>query len=451
MAAPPRTALPPATPAVGAEDPPMVDHPSPPAGQIAPGEAPARVVPPTEVDVVVVGAGAAGLMAGIQAARRGRSTVVLEKKQHAGLKILISGGGRCNLTTTRHGSDLEAQYGAARGRFLRHALRSFPPSALRDFVEQAGVPLQEEDLEKLFPVSQRAADVVQALLRLLREAGARLLLEAPVTALERQPHGFLVHSARGTFVTGSVVLATGGLSYPKTGATGDGYGFCRRLGHSVTPTFPALAPLLIPGWVRELQGIVLTEATLASLDAAGQVRTVRQRPILFTHHGLSGPAPMDLAGDLEEALGKGSVRFDFVPDRSQEQLDVEWRSLAAAHGSRRIESMLPAALPERLRSTLASLAGVSGQSLANLPREGRRRLTQVLKDLRVPVAKSRGYDHAEVTRGGVVLDEVDARTMQSKVVPGLFVCGELLDVDGPIGGFNFQAAFATGRLAGLSC
>jgi predicted Rossmann fold flavoprotein len=260
-----------------------------------------------------------------------------------------------------------------------------------------------------------------------------------------------VRSARGAFVATSVVLATGGLSYPKTGATGDGYEFCRQFGHSVTPTFPALAPLLVTGWVRDLQGIVLTAATLASLDAAGRVRTVRQRPILFTHHGLSGPAPMDLAGDLEEAQGGGAVRFDFVPDRSQEELDAEWRALAASHGPRRVESMLPTALPERLRSTLATLAGVAGQSLANLPRDGRRRLVQVLKDLRVGVAKSRGYDHAEVTRGGVALDEIDPRTMQSRTVPGLFVCGELLDVDGPIGGFNFQAAFATGRLAGLAC
>lgn len=451
MAAPKHRELPPASPAVAADDRRTADRTSPASASSRPGDDPSPDGPPTEVDVVVVGAGAAGLMAGIQAASRGRSTIVLEKKQQPGLKILISGGGRCNLTTTRHGSDLEAQYGSVRGRFLRHALRSFPPSALRAFVEQAGVPLQEEDLEKLFPVSQRAADVVAALLRTLREAGARLQLEAPVTALERHPRGFLVRSARGVFVASSVVLATGGLSYPKTGATGDGYAFCRRFGHSITATFPALAPLLVDGWVRDLQGIVLADATLASLDAAGRVRTVRQRPILFTHHGLSGPAPMDLAGDLEEALGGGSVRFDFVPGRSQEELDADWRTLAATHGPRRVESMLPATLPDRLRSTLASLAGVSGLSFANLPREGRRRLAQVLKDLRVPVAKSRGYDHAEVTRGGVVLDEIDARTMQSKVSPGLFVCGELLDVDGPIGGFNFQAAFATGRLAGLAC
>ena len=406
--------------------------------------------PAAAVDVLVVGAGAAGMMAAIQAARRGRSTLLLEKKQRPGLKILISGGGRCNLTTTRTGADLEAQYGAVRGRFLRHALRAFPPTALREFIEAAGVPLREEDLEKLFPVSQRAADVVDALLREVHTAGAALRLEVAVRSVDRQGEWFHVGSDRGHFLARSVVLATGGLSYPKTGATGDGYGFCRAFGHTVTPTFPALAPLLVDApWIKELQGIVLTGATLGSLDAAQRVITVRQRPILFTHHGLSGPGPMDLAGDVEEAKGRGAVRFDFAPEQREHELEASWLATAAAHGTRRAESLLPPGLPERLRASLCSQAGVAGATLASLPREGRRRLLQCLKGLRVPVARSRGYDHAEVTRGGIALDEIDARTMQSKRTPGLFVCGELLDVDGPIGGFNFQAAFATGRLAGL--
>lgn len=416
---------------------------------LAPGSL-APTDPVATVDVLVVGAGAAGMMAAIQSARRGRSTLLLEKKQRPGLKILISGGGRCNLTTTRAGADLEAQYGAVRGRFLRHALRAFPPAALRAFIETAGVPLREEDLEKLFPVSQRAADVVDALLRELRAAGAALHLGVAVRGMRRAGELFHVDSDRGTFVARSVVLATGGLSYPKTGATGDGYGFCRAFGHTVTPTFPALAPLLVDApWIRDLQGIVLNHAAVASLDGAQRLTTVRQRPILFTHHGLSGPGPMDLAGDIEEAKGRGAVRFDFAPAHREHELEAGWLAAAAAHGTRRAESLLPPELPERLRASLCALAGVGGATLASLPRDGRRRLLQCLKDLRVPVAKSRGYDHAEVTRGGVALDEVDARTMQSRRTPGLFVCGELLDVDGPIGGFNFQAAFATGRLAGL--
>jgi predicted Rossmann fold flavoprotein len=406
--------------------------------------------PPRAVDVIVVGAGAAGMMAAIEAARRGRRTVLLEKHQRPGLKILISGGGRCNLTTTRSGQDLEAQYGVERGRFLRHALRSFPPPALRAFIEHAGVPLQEEDLEKLFPVSQRARDVVEALLGQLQQSGAELRLGWPVTEVRATAGGYLVTTPRGSLQAASLVLATGGLSYPKTGATGDGYGFCRGLGHTITATFPALAPLPVDAaWVHALQGIVLQEAVIASYGASGKLLVQRRRPILFTHRGLSGPAPMDLAGDIEEAAGQGGVRFDFAPDTSAEQLEAQWLAAVKAHGNRRVESVLPPHLPERLQKTLCELAGGS-TTLANWSRAQRKSLLAVLKDLRLPVARSLGYDHAEVTRGGVALAEIDPRTMQSRRCPGLFVCGELLDVDGPIGGFNFQAAFATGRLAGLS-
>ncbi len=412
------------------------------------GAAVADAAVPPVADVVVVGAGAAGLIAAIESARRGRATVLLEKNRRPGLKILISGGGRCNLTTTVAGAALEAQYGAGRGRFLRHALRAFPPAALRAWIEAAGVPLREEDLDKLFPVSQRARDVVDALLRLAAEAGVLLCTATPVTAVARSANGFTLATPRGATACASLVLATGGLSYPKTGATGDGYAFCRALGYTITPTWPALAPLAVDAaWVRELQGIVVHGVPLSSLDGDGRVVTTRVRPILFTHQGLSGPAPMDLAGDVEQARGRGAVRFDFAPGVGAERLEAEWLTAARAHGTRRAESVLPAALPERLRAALCTVAGAD-TTLASLAREQRRRLLGAVKDLRVPVATSLGFDHAEVTRGGVALGEVDPKTMASRVCAGLFVCGELLDVDGPIGGFNFQAAFATGRLAG---
>jgi predicted Rossmann fold flavoprotein len=407
----------------------------------------------THADVVVVGGGAAGLMAAIQAAARGRRTVLIEKNQQPGLKILISGGGRCNLTTTRQGKDLEAQYGARRGRFLRHALRSFPPTALRTFIEDAGVPLREEDLEKLFPVSQKARDVVVALQRLLQQSGADFWPKAPLQSLTHDGERFTLTTPRGQLTASSVVLATGGLSYPKTGATGDGYAFCRQFGHTITDTFPALAPLRCEQpWVRGLQGIVLQGVDIACLDANGKETLRRRRPILFTHRGLSGPAPMDLAGDIEELSGNAQARFDFLPETSREQLEQQWLSAAKQHGARRVESVLPRTLPERMRQALMQQSQADHDArLGEWPKDARRRLLQAVKDLRVPIPSSLGYAHAEVTRGGVALDEVDARSMQSKLQPGLYICGELLDIDGPIGGFNFQAAFAQGRLAGLHC
>jgi predicted Rossmann fold flavoprotein len=402
------------------------------------------------VDVVVVGGGAAGLMASIQAARRGRRTVLLEKNLRLGLKILISGGGRCNLTTTMSGRELEAEYGTRRGRWLRHALRSFQPKQLVAMIEAGGVPLQEEDLDKIFPVSARAGDILQCLLRLADDAGVDIRRDAPMLEVSRAANGeFVVTTPNGDVCAASLVLSTGGLSYPKTGSTGDGYRVTKQLGHGLVPTVPHLAPLAVAEpWVRDLAGIVLNDAVIAVADRHGRVLCRRRRPILFTHKGLSGPGPMDLSGFVEAEGGQCEVVFDFVPDVHAEELARQWMELAKTGGKRGVANALPRELPERLRQTLTRLADAEG-TVAELSRDRRRRLLQLLKDCRVPVDRSLGLGHAEVTRGGIPLDEVDGRTMESKLVEGLFLCGEILDIDGPIGGFNFQAAFATARLAGL--
>ncbi len=400
-----------------------------------------------DADVVVVGAGAAGLIAAATAARAGRRVALLEKKDRAGLKILISGGGRCNLTTTREGSALEAEYGPGRGRWLRHALRSFPPRALRAMVEAAGVPLQEEDLEKVFPVSGRARDVVDALLRLAAAAGVAVRLASPMTAMRPVPGGFAVAMPGGEISARNLVLATGGQSYPRTGTTGDGYRVCVALGHRIETPRPALAPLLVEAeWVRRLAGITLT-AGLALRDRSSRLLCHRQRPVLFTHRGLSGPAAMDVSGWVEEAGGGCALHLDFAPEVSSEQVRAALLAAARGHGRRQAAAALPAALPDRLRQALAVQAGATCTA-AELRREQRETLVRLVKDSKVTVDRSLGFAHAEVTRGGVALAEVNPATMESRLVPGLFVCGELLDVDGPIGGFNFQAAFATGRLAG---
>lgn len=397
-----------------------------------------------------MGAGPAGLFAARVAAERGRRVVLLEKNRRPGLKILISGGGRCNLTTTRTGADLEAQYGGRRGRFLRHALRAFPPAALvATFIEE-GVGLHVEDLEKVFPDSQKAADVANALVAMTRRAGVDLRCGAPMLDVVRTADGFSVSTPAGVVAARRLVLAPGGRSYPKTGATGDGYRVCAELGHRIVPTVPALAPLAIDReWVHALQGIVLPAPITRLRDRAGRVLVERRRPVLFTHRGLSGPAPMDVSGYVEECGGGCWLELDLAPETDANGLEAALLQSARRDGRALPWSALPGTLPERLRRALMELAGAEG-TLAELPRPARQRLVAATKHLQLPVDRSLGFAHAEVTRGGVALDEVDARTMASKLVPGLFVCGELLDVDGPIGGFNFQAAFATGRLAGLA-
>ncbi|MEO0481070.1 MAG: aminoacetone oxidase family FAD-binding enzyme [Planctomycetota bacterium] len=405
-----------------------------------------------QVDVVVIGAGAAGLMAAAEAAARGRRVVLLEKNKRPGLKILISGGGRCNLTTTRSGPDLEAQYGRARGRFLRHALRSFTPVQLRTLVEKSGVPLQEEDLEKIFPVSRKAADILGVFVERAAQAGAELRLECPMLGVDRDgdPEGgpLIVHTPRGTIRCTSIVLATGGLSYPKTGATGDGYPIARQFGHDLVDSVPALAPLQVDEpWLLDLHGIVL-DAEIEVCDPTGRSMVKRRRPCLITHRGLSGPAPMDVSGAIEERHGEAQLRLDVCPDLESQEIDSSLLEAARTHGRRSVHTALPEHLPERFRHALVAKAGAGG-SLAELGKNARKRLVVDLKRLVLRCERSIGFHAAEVTRGGVVLGQVDAKTMRSRLDPRLFLCGEILDIDGPIGGFNFQAAFATGRLAGL--
>jgi predicted Rossmann fold flavoprotein len=406
---------------------------------------------PQGADVLVLGAGAAGLMAAIQAARAGADTILLEKNERPGLKILISGGGRCNLTTTRRGHDLEQQYGTRRGRWLRHALRSFPPEALCAFVEEQGVELGEEDLEKIFPTSGRAQDVLDALMRHLASSGARLVRGAPMTEVTREGEVFVVTTPQGQFSASALVLATGGLSYPRTGATGDGYPVASAFGHTIVHPVPALAPLALDvPWIHELAGLVVDASLEIRPDGGRGASTVqRRRPTLFTHRGLSGPGPMDVSGFVEEVGGGCELRVDWSPDTTAEQLDADLVAAARSHGRRSVQHALPSSVPERLRQHLCAEAGADGD-LAGLRKDVRRQLVELVKATRIPVERSLGFKAAEVTRGGVALDEVDARTMQSKCCPGLYLCGEILDVDGPIGGFNFQAAFATGRIAGLS-
>ncbi len=412
----------------------------------------------------MVGAGAAGIMAALTAAellspQQGPRVLLLEKNKQPGLKVLISGGGRCNLTTAKSGADLEREYGQRRGRWLRHALRSFQPQALRAFIEAAGVPLQEEDLEKIFPVSGRAQDIMAALLRLLQDSGAELRTQAPLQSLDILPTGgFRLQLPDSSVSCSKLILATGGLSYPRTGATGDGYAWCRQLGHGLQTTMPALAPLLVEAeWVRALSGITMPDMSLTLLDAKGKRLAQRRRPVLFTHKGLSGPGPMDLSGAVEEhSVQHGQdcrLQMNFLPHLNREALQEEMLQAAQLQGRRLVLNCLPGRLPERLRLALLGLAGIPATGvagcMAELRREQRIKLLDLLQSAEVKVRHSLGFKHAEVTRGGVPLPEVDPRSMQSKLCPDLFLCGEILDIDGPIGGFNFQAAFATGRLAGL--
>jgi predicted Rossmann fold flavoprotein len=401
-------------------------------------------------DVVVVGAGAAGLMAGIHAAELGRRVLVLEKNRRPGVKILMSGGTRCNLTHDTDNKGIVAAYGPP-GRFLHSALACLSVQDTLDFFEAEGVATKVEETGKVFPVSNKAADVLDALLGRLRRSGATLSLEEPLRELRRQEGGFLLTTPRRQMSVPRLILTTGGLSYPGSGTTGDGYAFAASLGHTIKPTRPALVPITVAvPWVVELRGITVPDVGLRVLEESRPLAS-RRGSLLFAHFGLSGPVVLDVSRVVSGHPNPRSLELemDLLPGVAEGELDELLRTESLASGKKQLVAVLPGGLPRRLAEVVLSAAGLAvDRKAAALSRAERGKLLRALKQMRLPVTGTLGFGKAEVTAGGVALEEVDSRSMRSLKVPELFLAGEVLDLDGPIGGYNFQAAWSTGWLAG---
>jgi predicted Rossmann fold flavoprotein len=418
-------------------------------------------------DVVVIGAGPAGMLGAARAAERGLRVLLLEKNTKPGVKILMSGGTRCNLTHATDARGIVAAFGR-QGNFLHSALARLGPSDLVALVEAEGVPTKREVTGKIFPASDRALDIQQAFVRRVRRSGAVLRLGCPVKSIRVVTEG-AIDSARFELTTGdevirsvNILVTTGGLSYPGCGTTGDGYPWAESFGHTLVPRVPALTPITVAEpWVRELSGLTLADVRVSAVPANEGTGSKRRRSevdswrgsFLFTHKGLSGPAPMNVSRAITLAASPGDQRIvcDFAPDVSAEDILRAFEEAARENGRRGAASVLQTWLPHRLAEAVLRNAGIEpARRLAELPLSDRRILTDHIRGTVLVPTGTLGYDKAEVTAGGVSLREVDSRTMESRIVPGLYFAGEVLDLDGPIGGFNFQAAFSTGWLAGES-
>jgi predicted Rossmann fold flavoprotein len=382
-------------------------------------------------DVAVIGAGAAGLMAAIAAVRAGARVVAIDSAKRIGAKILISGGGRCNVTNE---VVTAANFNGSRNAIAK-VLRTFDVAATIAFFEDLGVPLKREETGKLFPVSNRARDVIDALLRAAE--GVEIVTGMRVESIERS---FVIN---GSMQADRVILAAGGRSVPKTGSDGSGYALAKMLGHTVTPTFPALVPLVVEKghWVTELSGISV-DAELAVKSPTGRVLHRHRGSMLFTHFGLSGPVVLDISRHWI-ANQPATLSANFLPGETFESVDALLISAAKRNPHATMGSALR--IPDRLLAKLAS-----DTPLGRLSKDDRRRIVRDLVDFTLPVIRDRGFEYAEVTAGGVPLSEIDVATMESRICPNLYLCGEILDVDGRIGGFNFQWAWASGRLAGIA-
>ena len=388
-------------------------------------------------------------MAAIFAAGGGADTLLLERTRDGGRKILISGGGRCNILPAR--VDERRFVTDSSPHTLRNMLRAWPlPEQVAFFEDQLGLPLVEEvETAKLFPASNRARDVRDGLLALAGRRGARFQPDTTVTGLEPGASGWTVRCEPGPPIEAdAVVVATGGLSVPTTGSDGRGLALLAALGHTVHPTYPALTPVTADASpFAALAGISLPVA-LTARDDAREARAAGG--FLFTHRGYSGPAVLDVShvAVRSRLWGDGGARLIV---RWTALGEPEWEAALRPAGARTVAGALRRELPERLAAALAAQARVPpARSLAQLRREERRRLVEVLVGGELPWTGDEGYRKAEVTGGGISLAEVDPRTLESRRRPGLYLCGEVLDAFGPIGGYNFLWAWATGRAAGMA-
>jgi predicted Rossmann fold flavoprotein len=404
--------------------------------------------------VIVVGAGAAGIIAAWRAATLGADVFLLEKNYRIGIKILISGGGKCNITHDGQVEDLLRAFRPNEARFIRPACYRFTNQEILKMLTSRGLEVYTREDGRVFPTSGTAKDVVAILRDYLLEAGVQIRLKAPV-------QGLLVEEerVRGVVVDGdpeeapAVVLSVGGSSYPGTGTTGDGWPWVRQLGHTIVPVKPALAPIVThpeppSGWA----GVALRDCLLKARQGGKEIARWRG-DLLFTHHGVSGPTVLGISREVAEKKSGGRVTLevDLAPDLGFEGAGANLLTYCQSWPKKTLEGFLTPLAPERLLSAVLLQAGIDpARQSGQVDRKSRNRLIEVLKGWSIGEARHVPLEKGEVVAGGVSLDEVDPQTMGSNIVKGLYLCGEILDIAGPVGGYNLQAAFSTGYVAGTN-
>jgi predicted Rossmann fold flavoprotein len=404
-----------------------------------------------EYDLIIIGAGPAGLFCAINSSQKEKNILILEKKDSPGRKLLISGSGHCNLTNETDIHSFLDHYGD-NSRFLRPALLGFTNCDLVSFFEEKGLEMIRENGGKIFPATLRSRDVLNILLDECRARDIQIKCGQEVRSIERKGYRFEVYCGNNCYHSCLLVIATGGRSYPGTGSTGDGYIFARDLGHRIVDVGPALAPILIKDYpFFDLAGLSFMDMNI-SLYRQKKIRD-HQGDILFTHQGLSGPGILDLSRYIRAG---DTLKLSFMPREKRETLEEWLQERTRLDGKIAVRSVLadlPNSVPlsPRLIKRILEISGIETDlSLSHLTRGMRSRLIDNLTGLDLVVLELCGYDQAMVTRGGVDTREINPKTMESKIVKGLYLVGELLDVDGDTGGYNLQAAFSMGMLAARS-
>lgn len=404
--------------------------------------------------VLIIGGGAAGLLAGIAAAKNGADTLILEKMRQPGKKLLITGKGRCNITNDCEIQELIRNL-PGNGRFLNSALRRFSNGDIVSLLEENGLQTKVERGSRVFPVSDKAKDVVDTLVKIYKDAGGKLLTDHKVTGIvcgDGAVRG--VKTVNGFFEADSVILCAGGSSYPGTGSDGSGVKLAGGAGHTITPLKPSLVPLESDSpYISGLQGLSLRNIR-GTLTADGKKLAEEFGEMLFTHFGVSGPIILSLSNTASNALAEGrevDLVIDLKPALDEATLDARVQRDFALYSRKQLVNGMKDLLPQRLIAPVCDMAYLDEEKSVNqISREERRRLVHTLKHFTVPITGTRPLAEAIVTAGGVSVKEINPKTMESKLVSGLYFAGEVMDVDGYTGGFNLQAAFSSGYAAGYA-
>lgn len=407
-------------------------------------------------DVVVIGGGASGMMAALVAAERGKSVLLLEKNKQLGKKLAITGGGRCNILSAEPDTrTLLRQYGAAE-QFLYSPFVQFGMQKTWDFFQDRGLPLVVEAKQRAFPQTQRAADVVAFFLRQLKRAGVTIETGVTVQALEYTAGAVqAVRTTHGVYRATAYIIATGGLSHPETGSTGDGLSWLAASGHTVQHPNPSLVPLVTAdAWVHALAGTALDQARLTFTGADGTHVQSEVGRILFTHFGLSGPVTLQVAGAVVPLLQSGpvSATIDLFPGVDDAVLQQRVQAVFAAHQNKVVKNVLKEIVPAGLSTAVAGRlpVGLAAEKVHSVTRDARQTLIQTLRALPCTVTGSKGHEWSIVSDGGVSLTDIDTKTMRSRHVPNLFVTGDALHISRPSGGYSLQLCWTTGYVAGQS-
>lgn len=404
--------------------------------------------------ILVVGAGGAGMIAAWRAASLGAKVLLLERNKKPGIKLLISGGGKCNVTHAGLTEDLLSAFEVGEARFLKPSFFRFRNSDLLQLLGSLGVKTVARPNGRVFPLSNRADDVVEALEICTQAAGVQMRLNSRVTALVRTGSTIMGASVDNELISSDyVILATGGVSYPRTGTSGDGLTWAAEAGHTIVPLRPALAPIgVVPPLPVEWRGVAIRRGRL-SIVSKGQTLISWDDDIMFSHEGITGPAALEVSRQAAIAKENGPVllRFDFFPTKDFAELDDTLNQIVQRQRAKMIGSLLETWLPNRIVPALLHSVGVDPEKRGHtLTREERRTVVHLLKGWTIGHVGAVNIERGEVTAGGVALQEVDPHSMRSSKVSGLYVCGEILDIAGPVGGYNLQAAFSTGYVAGES-